>query len=143
MKFNALVVAAMVITSVNAAEEGGFLSCFGINCVLSKSKKSEPKKGGGNGSNALEVNELICHGVVSVLKHSHDQMVEAVVSVQGQELVPPSLNDKADSLAERYDGARGKFVKYDCLTKYPDLLSQEELTEMDMLFYVGKYVSQA
>ncbi|KAH9247189.1 hypothetical protein BASA84_000812 [Batrachochytrium salamandrivorans] len=32
MKFNALVVAAMVITSVNAAGKGGFWSCFGLSC---------------------------------------------------------------------------------------------------------------
>ncbi|KAH6561033.1 hypothetical protein BASA50_008449 [Batrachochytrium salamandrivorans] len=32
MKFNVLVVAAMVITSVNAAGEGGFWSCFGGIC---------------------------------------------------------------------------------------------------------------
>ncbi|KAH6594815.1 hypothetical protein BASA50_006289 [Batrachochytrium salamandrivorans] len=32
MKFNALVVAAMVITSVNAAGKGGLLGCFGLGC---------------------------------------------------------------------------------------------------------------
>ncbi|KAH9263680.1 hypothetical protein BASA83_012891 [Batrachochytrium salamandrivorans] len=32
MKFNALVAAAMVITSVNAAGEGGLMSCFGLGC---------------------------------------------------------------------------------------------------------------
>ncbi|KAH9267080.1 hypothetical protein BASA84_000805 [Batrachochytrium salamandrivorans] len=36
MKFNALVVAAMVITSVNAAGEGGLLSCFGGICGSGK-----------------------------------------------------------------------------------------------------------
>ncbi|KAH6568653.1 hypothetical protein BASA62_005339 [Batrachochytrium salamandrivorans] len=43
MKFNALVVAAMVITSVNAAGEGGFLSCFGLSCRSGKSKDPEPE----------------------------------------------------------------------------------------------------
>ncbi|KAH6559839.1 hypothetical protein BASA84_000819 [Batrachochytrium salamandrivorans] len=40
MKFNALVVAAMVITSVNAAGEGGFWSCFGGICG---SKSTAPR----------------------------------------------------------------------------------------------------
>ncbi|KAH6597293.1 hypothetical protein BASA50_004645 [Batrachochytrium salamandrivorans] len=43
MKFNALVVAAMVITSVNAAGEGGLLSCFGLGCRPGKSKDPEPE----------------------------------------------------------------------------------------------------
>ncbi|KAH6575116.1 hypothetical protein BASA83_000916 [Batrachochytrium salamandrivorans] len=38
MKLNALVVAAMVITSVNAAGKGGLLSCFGGICGSGKSK---------------------------------------------------------------------------------------------------------
>ncbi|KAH6579649.1 hypothetical protein BASA61_010081 [Batrachochytrium salamandrivorans] len=44
MKLNALVVAAMVITSVNAAGKGGLLSCFGGICGSGKSKDLEPEE---------------------------------------------------------------------------------------------------
>ncbi|KAH9276767.1 hypothetical protein BASA83_000902 [Batrachochytrium salamandrivorans] len=43
MKFNALVVAAMVITSVNAAGKRGLLSCFRGICGLGKSKDPKPE----------------------------------------------------------------------------------------------------
>ncbi|KAH6579657.1 hypothetical protein BASA61_010089 [Batrachochytrium salamandrivorans] len=193
MKFNVLVVAAMVITSVNAAGEGGLLSCFGLGCGpksrvprdrqvneqqpglsrvprdsqvneqqpgssrlsrnslsrrlgsvflsrssrhgLSKSKKSGPKESKGNGSNALGANELLCYGVVSALKYLHEQMVTIADDSNNQQLVSSSPNDKTDSLKESYDRARKEFVKHGCLTKYPGLLSQDELTEMDRLFY--------
>ncbi|KAH6586926.1 hypothetical protein BASA50_000290 [Batrachochytrium salamandrivorans] len=190
MKFNALVAAAMVITSVNAAGEGGLMSCFGLGCgsgsrvtqgrqvngqesgmtqsspergwgpgssgssrkslghrlrsvFLSKSsrhglgKSQDPdttKESEGNGSSTLEANELICYGVVSALKYLHEQMATIADDSNNQQLVSPGLNDKTNSLKKSYDKNREEFVKHGCLTKYPDLLSQKQLAELDMLF---------
>ncbi|KAH9263546.1 hypothetical protein BASA83_013068 [Batrachochytrium salamandrivorans] len=44
MKFNALVVAAMVITSVNAGGRKGFPGCFGRRCGLRSAVKHVPLK---------------------------------------------------------------------------------------------------
>ncbi|KAH9272514.1 hypothetical protein BASA83_005323 [Batrachochytrium salamandrivorans] len=43
MKFRTLVVAAMAITSVNAAGSGGLLGCFGRICRSRPNQKFEPK----------------------------------------------------------------------------------------------------
>ncbi|KAH6600812.1 hypothetical protein BASA61_002231 [Batrachochytrium salamandrivorans] len=60
MKFNALVVAAMVITSVNAAGKGGLWSCFGLGC-RSKSRMARDSQAYGQKSGMSQIpsdNEL-------------------------------------------------------------------------------------
>ncbi|KAH6573775.1 hypothetical protein BASA50_006451 [Batrachochytrium salamandrivorans] len=125
----------------------------------------EPKKGGGDGSSMHDPIELLCSNLIAALKKSHGQMVKIVYPAKSQQLVSSSLNVKTKkspsqhqptpeqeemerekrcaSLKEDYTKARKDFEINKCSTKYPDLLSQKQLAEMDMLFYVGKYVSQA
>ncbi|KAH6594843.1 hypothetical protein BASA50_006317 [Batrachochytrium salamandrivorans] len=198
MKFNALVVAAMVITSVNAAGEGGLLSCLGRICgsrsrvtqnsqvneqdqldgdsesAFSSKSRHEPifsqnfdttKKDGDNGSNELDPIEQACRIAASSLKHSHDQVLKFFGGAKSQQSVSSGLNDGTKNSKAKgayhstshhhptfglekmviqrqrllweasYDMARKEFVEYDCLTKYPGLLSQDDVKRMDMLFY--------
>ncbi|KAH6589668.1 hypothetical protein BASA61_005548 [Batrachochytrium salamandrivorans] len=90
MKFNALVVAAMVITSVNAAGKGKF-GGYSEDKDESKSVVSqgpihdEPqdpdttKESEDNGSNEPEVDvELLCRNLMVQLKHSHKQLFDVI-----------------------------------------------------------------
>ncbi|KAH9257411.1 hypothetical protein BASA83_000896 [Batrachochytrium salamandrivorans] len=109
MKLNVLVVAAMVVTSVNAAGKGGLLSCFGLSCGSgSGSSNNEPdepqdpdtiKEDEDNGSNELEVDlERLCRDLMVDLQSSYDQMFDISYPIVVYKPPPKGLSNGLGSI---------------------------------------------
>ncbi|KAH9246146.1 hypothetical protein BASA81_016314 [Batrachochytrium salamandrivorans] len=164
MKFNALVVAAMVVTSVNAGLVKELMGCFRGSCESDEFQDSEGVEDDrGNGSKVYDIDaKLTCDTIVSILDNLYNQMLELSDGVPSLQSISSSPNGKTNNLKAgdtdyfvsqdeatskleaikkdyvdvkaQYDGLQVEFIQKECSTKGYTLISQEKMLKMDKLF---------